>query len=128
MNTCAPYLYEIEFDVAEPCRTEYEEWVSRDCLKWVTHESVAAFEAQNTIRQQSPEVKLLFEFGSVNAWETFVDSAIHSEATDALREVTICLEETLWERGGIRLDGGNAADRTPNPESKQDRSRIGKLP
>ncbi len=105
-----PYRYVIEFDVMEPCRAEYDEWLSEDSLEWIAHDSVASFEVRYNTNGLSPEAKFVFGFGSLEAWSRFVESEPHTGAIDSLRRVTAGLNGTLWKRGCISLDDGNVPD------------------
>lgn len=122
-----PYRYEIEFDVLDPCRAEYDSWLSQNSLEWATHGSVASFEVRYNTNGLSPEVKLCFGFVSLEAWKTFVDSEVHTDAIESLRAVTTGLDGSLWERGSIRLDDGDVSECGRLSRSENDHRAVGEL-
>jgi len=98
------YTYEIEFDILRSSRAAYEQWLSQNAIEWVSHQAVGSFAVEHNRNGLSPEIKFRFGFPSLDRWSSFIDSEIHQEATDTLREVTAGLSGTLWEQSGIRLD------------------------
>ena len=106
-----PYTYEIEFDIHQSSRAAYEQWLSERAVQWVSHQAVYSFAVEQNRDGLSPEMKLRFGFQSVDRWSAFIESDIHQEATETLREVSAELSGTLWEQSGIRLDGGSTAQR-----------------
>ena len=107
------YTYEIEFDILRSSRTAYEQWLAQNAIQWVSHQAVTSFTVEQNRNGLSPEIRFRFGFPSLDRWSTFIDSEIHQEATETLREATTGLSGTLWEQSGIRLD----AD-TPTAESQ----------
>lgn len=103
--TDAPYLYEIQFDVRNDARREYDEWVETDFLEWVNHDAVAAFDVFHIEEGLSPGIKFVFSFTSLQEWEAFVNSDEHGNALDKLKAVTDEFGTTLWKREGVSLTG-----------------------
>jgi|AntDeeMetageno51_2_1112566.scaffolds.fasta_scaffold21652_1 hypothetical protein len=109
------YTYEIEFDVRGSYREEYRQWLSENGTRWVSHPSVRSFERRENANGLSPAVKLLFGFGSVEGWRSFVESDVHTEAKATLRRVATDLDATLWERSGLVLDASDRSERKGSP-------------
>ena len=98
------YTYEIEFDILRSSRADYEQWLAENAIEWVSHQAVSSFAVEHNRNNLSPEIKFRFGFPSLDRWSSFIDSDIHEEAIETLREVTTELSGTLWEQSGIRLD------------------------
>jgi len=118
------YTYEIEFDIRRSSRAAYEQWLARNAIQWVSHRTVRSFTVQQNRNGLSPGIKFRFGFVSLERWSAFVDSEIHQEATDALREVSTELSGTLWEQSGIRLDADTSAVQSQHTADSSADSRV----
>lgn len=116
-----PYVYEIEFDVIGSRREEYERWLRRHCLDWITQRSVAGFETRSNEQGLSPEVKFVLEFDSFEEWARFVESDEHRRTAETIGAVAADRDATLWERAGVRLDALDPEKGSKPPSDRHDR-------
>ena len=103
------YTYEIEFDIVRSSRAAYERWLSRNTIQWVSHQAVGSFTVQHNRNGLSPEIRFRFGFQSLEEWSRFIESEVHTKATQTLHEVSTGLSGTLWEQSAIPLDGDHSA-------------------
>jgi len=111
MTLSTPYSYEIEFDVIGAYRDDYDCWMAQNSIRWVSHSAVSTFDVWHNDKGMSPEIRFVFGFQSLKQWASFVNSDVHADAKDALKQVTTGLNAQLWERSGIEL-GNDACQET----------------
>ncbi len=113
-----PYSYEIEFDVIGACRSDYDCWMAENSVRWVSHPAVTTFDVWQNDKGMSPEVRFVFGFQSLKKWASFVNSDVHANAKDALKQLTTSLNAQLWERSSIQLSQEGCNEMTTlNPQS-----------
>jgi len=110
------YTYEIEFDIVRSSRAEYEHWLERNAIPWVAHQAVTQFSVQHNRNGVTPVIRIRFGFQSLEQWSTFIESDVHTNATQALKEVSTGVSGTLWEQSAIPLDATQSGIQGMRPD------------
>ncbi|MFW6265773.1 MAG: hypothetical protein ACOC2A_03245 [Halanaeroarchaeum sp.] len=96
MESAACYEYDLEYAVLAPSRSAYEDWLTRATVSWGMDARVRSLSHQETDTGFAPSERLVFEFESVRAWATFVESEAYRENVSELRGLTSEIRTTLW--------------------------------
>lgn len=109
MNSHERYVYEVTYDVGDQ-RDEYETWLPAATEQWITTAKLDGFRSEQSVTDESPEVRLRLEFETLADWVAFVESDTYQQRFEQLQTMTDNLTTHLWEPTPISLnptaDGG----------------------
>jgi hypothetical protein len=110
MTTHERYVYEVTYDVVAPHREEYETWLPETTEQWILTPTVAGFSSEQSVTDESPEMRLRLEFETLADWLVFVESDPFTHRLEQLQDMTDTLTTHLWKPTEISLnstaDGG----------------------
>lgn len=104
MNAYERYVYEVTYDVLDHRREEYETWLPETTEQWILTTAVAGFSSEQSVTDESPEMRLRFEFETLADWLGFVESDPFQRRLEQLKDMTSTLAVNLWKPTAISLD------------------------